>query len=67
VGVLQALVDAGLVDPLPIDAAARVVFGMLGAAALAIAEADGERQAEVRADMETVLVTLLEGRLIHRP
>ena len=61
-GLLQGLVDGGYVDPLPIEASTRVAFGMLAAAALAIAESEGPAQAQMRADMEQVLLAFLEGR-----
>lgn len=58
---LTSLVDEGVVDPLPLDAWARIAHGQLGTAAVLIAEAEGAHQAEVRRDVEVVLVRMLSG------
>jgi AcrR family transcriptional regulator len=63
-GVVTALVEAGEIDPLPIDALARVMFGALSAGATAIAGSGTPQQA--RADIgecvERVLTGLRTGR-----
>lgn len=58
---VRALNDEGLVDPLPVETTARVAFGMLGAAGLAIADADEGDKARVAEELKTVLRRFLRG------
>ncbi|MDA3649199.1 TetR/AcrR family transcriptional regulator [Saccharopolyspora indica] len=57
--VVAGLVESGAIDPLPVDALARVVFGSLSAGATAIAGSDSPEQ--VKADVEACVVRVLEG------
>ncbi|KAA5826731.1 TetR/AcrR family transcriptional regulator [Saccharopolyspora hirsuta] len=57
--VVAGLVESGEIDPLPIDALARVVFGSLSAGATAIAGSAEPKQA--KADVEACVERVLEG------
>ncbi|MFB9570354.1 TetR/AcrR family transcriptional regulator [Saccharopolyspora hordei] len=57
--VVAGLVESGSIDPLPVDALARVVFGALSAGATAIAGSDSPQQAKV--EVEACVRRVLEG------
>ncbi|MER7015991.1 TetR/AcrR family transcriptional regulator [Saccharopolyspora sp. NPDC000359] len=57
--VVAGLVESGEIDPLPIDALARVVFGSLSAGATTIAGSATPKQA--KADVEACVARVLEG------
>ena len=60
---VKALVDSETVEPVPVDTTARLVHSMFAAAAVMIAEADGDaaKQAVVRDESEQVLLAMAEG------
>ena len=58
---VQAMVDAGEVDPLPIDPAARIVHSIVAAAAMLIAGAPPSEQQQAFEDARTVVLRLAEG------
>ena len=60
---LALLVDAGVVAPVPLETASRMLHGLLASAAVLIAEsdADAEAQARVREETEEVLLRIVEG------
>ena len=62
---LAMLVAAGEVDPLPIEPAARITHAVIGAAAMQIADAAPEKQAQVHADVRLVVLRIFEG--MRRP
>jgi AcrR family transcriptional regulator len=61
VEMVQMLVDAGEVDPLPLEAAARIVHAVVGAAAMLIAAAEPADRAQAFEDSRTVVLRLAEG------
>lgn len=65
VGLVQMLMDAGEIDPVPLEAAARIVHAVVGAAAMLIAGADPEDQPQAFEDARSVVLRLAEG--IRRP
>ncbi|MQA84052.1 MAG: TetR family transcriptional regulator [Streptosporangiales bacterium] len=65
-GVLRALMDEGFVRPLPLEATTQVVFGMLNAAALAIAHAPEAEQERVVEEMKAVFRRFLDGLRVPR-
>lgn len=62
---IEMLVAAREVDPLPVEPAARIVHSMIGAAAMRIAEAEPARQRQVHAEMEQVILRMWAG--MRRP
>jgi AcrR family transcriptional regulator len=60
-GLVQSLVDAGEVDPLPIETAARIVHAVVGAAAMLIAGAAPADRGRAFDDARTVVLRLAEG------
>ncbi|UOY02711.1 TetR/AcrR family transcriptional regulator [Blastococcus sp. PRF04-17] len=65
VGLVRMLIDAGEIDPLPLEAAARIVHAVVGAAAMLIAGAEGADQQRAFDDARAVVLRLAEG--IRRP
>jgi hypothetical protein len=65
VGLVQMLIEAGEIDPLPLEAAARIVHAVVGAAAMLIAGAAPADQAKAFEDARAVVLRLAEG--IRRP
>jgi AcrR family transcriptional regulator len=61
VGLMQMLADAGEIDPLPLEPAARIVHAMVGAAAMLIAGADPADQPRAFEDARTVVMRFAEG------
>jgi len=61
VGLVQMLVDAGEVDPLPLEPAARIVHAVVGAAAMLIADAEPADQEQAFEDSRAVVIRLAEG------
>ena len=61
VGLVQSLVDAGEIDPLPIEPAARIVHAIVGAAAMLIADADPADQERAFEEARSVVIRLCEG------
>jgi len=64
-----SLMDAGLMAPLPVETASRLLHGMLASAAVLIADADDDprKQAEVTAQATDVLLAVARGLLVHPP
>lgn len=63
-GRVQAMVDAGAVEPVPVEVTARLLFGALSAAATVIATANDQKQAS--AEVTTAIERMLERiRLGH--
>jgi AcrR family transcriptional regulator len=58
---VQVLIDAGEVDPLPIEAAARIMHSVVGAAAMLIAEAEPADRPRAFEDARAVVLRLAEG------
>jgi AcrR family transcriptional regulator len=58
---LRSLMDAGYIDPVPLETTTRLVFGLLGAAGLALAEADVADKARTRDDCAALLRRILAG------
>lgn len=58
---LRALVADGHISPLPLHSATGLVFAMFGESGVALAEADESDRAELRAELESVMVRILEG------
>src|SRR3712207_8201104 len=54
VGLMQMLMDADEIDPLPLEASARIVHAVVGAAAMLIAAAEGEDQQRAFDDARAV-------------
>jgi AcrR family transcriptional regulator len=65
VELLQMLVDAGEIDPLPLEPAARIVHAVVGAAAMLIAGADPADQERAFEDARAVVLRLHEGMRRH--
>jgi AcrR family transcriptional regulator len=61
VGLVRMLVEAGEVDPLPLEAAARIVHAVVGAAAMLIAGAETADQPRAFEDARAVVLRLAEG------
>lgn len=59
--ILRSLIDGGHIEPLPLQVTSRLAFGMLGAAALAIAEADDASKHDVMDESRTVVLRFLYG------
>jgi AcrR family transcriptional regulator len=60
---IQALIDSGMIDDLPVEVSARLLFGALTAGAAVIARADDPKQAG--AEVSTTIVAMLER--LRRP
>jgi AcrR family transcriptional regulator len=58
---VQTLVDAGEIDPVPLDTAARIIHSIVAAAAMLIAGAAPDEQPQAFADARTVVLRLAEG------
>lgn len=58
---LRNLTEAGYIDAVPLEPATRLVFGLLGAAGLALAEADSESKRRTRDDCAGLLRKMLAG------
>jgi AcrR family transcriptional regulator len=58
---LRAVVDAGYVDPVPLETATRLMFAMIGEAGLTMAEADEADKQRVRTECGDVLHRILDG------
>jgi AcrR family transcriptional regulator len=58
---VQGLVDAGEVDPVPVEPAARIFHAIIGAAAMLIAGADPADQAKTFEQARNVVLRLAEG------
>ncbi len=58
-----SLIDAGAIEPVPVETTGRLVHSLFASAAVMIAEADGdpEAQARVRDETERVLLALAGG------
>jgi AcrR family transcriptional regulator len=61
VGMLRTLAEAGEIDPLPLEPAARIVHAMVGAAAMLIAGADPADQSQAFEDARAVVLRFAEG------
>ena len=61
VELVQLLIDAGEIDPLPLEAAARIVHSVVGAAAMLIAGAEPAQQQQAFDDARAVVLRLAEG------
>lgn len=60
---IQALVDSGEIEPIPVEVASRLLFGALTAGATVIARSDDPKKAG--AEVETTIVRMLER--LRRP
>jgi AcrR family transcriptional regulator len=60
-GLIEAMIEAGEIDPLPLDPTARIVHAMIGAAAMLIAGADPEDQPRAFEDARAVVLRFHEG------
>lgn len=58
---LRTLMDTGYLQPAPLQTTTQVVFGMLSAAALALAEASDPDQARVKDECATLMRDILAG------
>ena len=61
VGLVEMLVDAGEIDPLPLEAAARIIHSIVGAAAMLLAGAAPADQPKAFEDARAVVLRLAEG------
>ena len=61
VGLVEMLIEAGEIDPLPLEAAARIVHSIVGAAAMLIAGAAPADQPKAFEDARAVVLRLAEG------
>ncbi len=64
---LRAVVDAGYIEPVPLETASRLVFAMIGEAGLALADVDEGDKPRLRAECGDVLRRILEGLRPHAP
>ena len=60
-GMVRMLVEAGEIDPLPLEPAARIIHSVVGAAAMLIAAAEPADQAQAYEDARAVVLRLAEG------
>ncbi|MGY1801736.1 TetR family transcriptional regulator [Blastococcus sp. SYSU D00922] len=60
-GLVRTLVEAGEIDPLPLEPAARIVHSVVGAAAMLIAGAAPDARSQAFEDARTVVLRLAEG------
>jgi AcrR family transcriptional regulator len=58
---VQALVDSGEVDPVPVETAAHIIHAIIGAAAMLIAAAEPADQPEAFEQARAVVLRLAEG------
>lgn len=58
---LRGLIDAGEIEPVPIEPTTKLVFYMLGAAGKALADADSGNQPRLRSDYASVIRRLIRG------
>lgn len=58
---VQALVDAGEVDPVPVETAAHIIHAIIGAAAMLIAGAEPGEQQQAFEQARAVVMRLAEG------
>lgn len=58
---LGGLMDAGHIERVPLETTSRLVFGLLGAAGLALAEADDAGKQQTRDDCAALLRRMLVG------
>lgn len=58
---IQMLIAAGELDPLPVEPMARITHAMIGAAAMQIAEAEPARQQQVHAEAAEVILRMWSG------
>jgi AcrR family transcriptional regulator len=58
-GTVEALVEAGEIEPLPVEVTARILFGALSAGAEAIASSTDKKRAA--ADVTRTIVAVMEG------
>jgi AcrR family transcriptional regulator len=63
---VQALMEGGHIEQLPLDTTAKIAFHMLGAAGQALAQADEVDKPRLRDEYRTVIIRLLAG-LITQP
>lgn len=61
VEMMQMLVDAGEVDPLPVETSARIIHSILGSAAMLVAGADEADRPRAFEEARTVVLRLCEG------
>ena len=60
-GMLEMLAEAGEIDPLPLEPAARIVHSMVGTAAMLIAAAEPADQQQAFEDARAVILRFAEG------
>jgi AcrR family transcriptional regulator len=58
---LRNLIEAGYIEPVPLETTSRLVFGLLGAAGLALAEADETSKRQTRDDCADLIRNMLTG------
>lgn len=58
---LRNLMEAGYIAPVPLETSSRLVFGLLGAAGLALAEADDASKRQTRDDCADLIRSMLAG------
>lgn len=58
---LRNLIEAGYIEPVPLETTSRLVFGLLGAAGLALAEADETSKRQTRDDCADLIRDMLTG------
>lgn len=58
---LRGLVDAGEIDPVPVETATRLVFSLLGAAGMALGGADAEDKTRLKDEYAGMIRRLLIG------
>lgn len=58
---LRDLIEAGYIEPVPLETTSRLVFGLLGAAGLALAEADEASKRQTRDDCADLIRDMLTG------
>ncbi|SDD91547.1 TetR/AcrR family transcriptional regulator [Actinokineospora iranica] len=59
--ILRALVDRGLLGPVPLATTTRVIFSVIGAAGVGLAEADAAEQPRLRAEYGEVMLRMITG------
>jgi AcrR family transcriptional regulator len=65
VAMVRMLIDAGEIDPLPVEPAARIIHAVVGAAAMLIADAEPADQEQAFEDARAVVLRLAEGMRRH--
>lgn len=58
---LRNLIEAGYIEPVPLETTSRLVFGLLGAAGLALAGADETSKRQTRDDCADLIRNMLTG------